>query len=173
MTPVTRLARCWLTLLPWSAGISAARFEDRRPLPLNKRRGSPPSHSALRGAVSFGGKSLEHYVHELSEVRRLTLEGLAARDDAWLERTQSRLTGSRIGSGRPSRRRSGNRSRNRSGNHRAVGLIGLSGPDAWQRLLVSTKLRRQGHQARAVPDAHVSPLTCAPRSRSPCARRAG
>ena len=35
------------------------------------------------------GKSLEHYVHELSEVRRLTLEGLAARDDAWLERALS------------------------------------------------------------------------------------
>jgi len=31
-------------------------------------------------------KPLEHYIHELSEARRLTLEGLAARDDAWLER---------------------------------------------------------------------------------------
>jgi hypothetical protein len=33
------------------------------------------------------GKPLEHYVHELGEVRRRTLEGLAARDDVWLERT--------------------------------------------------------------------------------------
>ena len=32
-------------------------------------------------------KPLEHYVHELSEARRPTLEGLAARDDAWLEQS--------------------------------------------------------------------------------------
>ena len=30
---------------------------------------------------------LEHYVQELSNVRRLTLEALAARGDEWLERT--------------------------------------------------------------------------------------
>jgi hypothetical protein len=32
---------------------------------------------------------LEHYVRELGEVRRVTLEGLGARDDAWLEQTLS------------------------------------------------------------------------------------
>ena len=38
-------------------------------------------------AVERGYQPLEHYVHELSETRRRTLEELAARDDAWLERT--------------------------------------------------------------------------------------
>lgn len=57
----------------------------------------PPSaqeNAALEPALTLGaegrrllrGKPLEHYVHELSESRRLTLEGLAARDDEWLER---------------------------------------------------------------------------------------
>jgi uncharacterized damage-inducible protein DinB len=57
----------------------------------------PPSaqeNAALEPALTLGaegrrllrGKPLEHYVQELSESRRLTLEGLAARDDEWLER---------------------------------------------------------------------------------------
>lgn len=33
------------------------------------------------------GHPLEHYLKELKTVRRATLEGLAARDDAWLERS--------------------------------------------------------------------------------------
>jgi len=35
------------------------------------------------------GCPLEHYLEELTAVRRGTLETLAARDDAWLERTVS------------------------------------------------------------------------------------
>jgi uncharacterized damage-inducible protein DinB len=57
----------------------------------------PPSaqeNAALEPALTLGAegrrllreKPLEHYVHELNEVRRLTLESLAARDDEWLER---------------------------------------------------------------------------------------
>jgi len=61
-------------------------FEERPP--------SVQENAALEPALTLGaegrrllrGKPLEHYVHELSESRRLTLEGLAARDDAWLER---------------------------------------------------------------------------------------
>ena len=33
------------------------------------------------------GQPLEHYLDELAHVRRVTLENLAARDDAWLERS--------------------------------------------------------------------------------------
>jgi len=58
----------------------------------------PPSAeetAALEPALTLGaearrrlrGKSLEHYIHELSEARRITLAGLAARDDKWLEQS--------------------------------------------------------------------------------------
>jgi uncharacterized damage-inducible protein DinB len=61
-------------------------FEERPP--------SAQENAALEPALTLGaegrrllrGKPLEHYIHELSESRRLTLEGLAARDDEWLER---------------------------------------------------------------------------------------
>jgi len=61
-------------------------FEERTP--------SPQENAALEPALTLGpegrrllrDKPLEHYIHELNEVRRLTLEGLAARDDEWLER---------------------------------------------------------------------------------------
>jgi uncharacterized damage-inducible protein DinB len=51
--------------------------------------------AALEPALTLGaearrrlrGKSLEHYVHELSEARRVTLAGLAARDDEWFEQS--------------------------------------------------------------------------------------
>jgi hypothetical protein len=33
------------------------------------------------------GSPLEHYLEELTAVRQVTLETLAARDDVWLERT--------------------------------------------------------------------------------------
>ena len=58
----------------------------------------PPSAeetAALEPALTLGaearrllrGKSLEHYVNELNEARRVTLAGLAARDDEWLEQS--------------------------------------------------------------------------------------
>ena len=62
-------------------------FDERPP--------SPEETAALEPALTLGaearrllrGKSLEHYVHELSEARRVTLAGLAARDDEWLEQS--------------------------------------------------------------------------------------
>jgi len=67
-------------------GYQCITFHERPP--------SPQENAALEPALTLGAegrrllrdKPLEHYVHELSEARRLTLEGLAARDDAWLER---------------------------------------------------------------------------------------
>ena len=67
-------------------GYHCLTFEERRP--------SAPEQAAWEPALTLGAegrrllrdKPLEHYVHELGEARRLTLEGLAARDDAWLER---------------------------------------------------------------------------------------
>ena len=61
-------------------------FKDRPP--------SKEELAALEPALTLGAegrrllrdKPLEYYVHELAEVRRLTLETLADRDDAWLER---------------------------------------------------------------------------------------
>lgn len=41
------------------------------------------------GRHSLRGHPLEHYLEELSTVRQATLDGLAARDDAWLERSVS------------------------------------------------------------------------------------
>ena len=60
-------------------------FEDRPP--------SKEELAALEPALTLGAearrllrnKPLVHYVHELGETRRLTLEKLAPRDDAWLE----------------------------------------------------------------------------------------
>jgi uncharacterized damage-inducible protein DinB len=51
--------------------------------------------AALEPALTLGaearrllrGRSLEHYVHELTEARRITLAGLASRDDEWLEQS--------------------------------------------------------------------------------------
>jgi Protein of unknown function (DUF664) len=62
-------------------------FEERRPSALEQASWEPALTLGAEGCRLLRGKSLEHYVHELSEVRRHTLEGLAARDDAWLERT--------------------------------------------------------------------------------------
>ena len=50
--------------------------------------------AALEPALTLGAegrrllreKPLDHYVHQLAEARRVTLDGLATRDDEWLER---------------------------------------------------------------------------------------
>jgi uncharacterized damage-inducible protein DinB len=64
-------------------------------LSFEERVAPPEEHATWEPALTLGaegrrvlrGKPLEHYVHALDEARRLTLAGLAARDDAWLERS--------------------------------------------------------------------------------------
>ena len=51
-----------------------------------KNAGWEPALNSARGRRLLRDKPLEDYVHELSEVRRVTLAGLAARNDEWLER---------------------------------------------------------------------------------------
>ena len=67
-------------------GYQCLTFEDRAPSAPEQAAWEPALTLGAEGRRLLRGKPLEHYVHELSEVRRLTLEGLAARDDAWLER---------------------------------------------------------------------------------------
>jgi uncharacterized damage-inducible protein DinB len=68
-------------------GYQCLTFEERAPSPLEKAAWEPALTLGAEGRRLLRDKPLQHYVHELSDVRRLTLEGLAARDDAWLERT--------------------------------------------------------------------------------------
>ncbi len=70
-------------------GYQCLTFDDRRPSALEQAAWEPALTLGAEGRRLLRGKSLDDYVHELSEVRRLTLEGLAARDDAWLEQTLS------------------------------------------------------------------------------------
>jgi uncharacterized damage-inducible protein DinB len=67
-------------------GYQCITFEERPPSALENAALEPALTLGAEGRRLLRGKPLEHYVHELSETRRLTLEGLAARDDAWLER---------------------------------------------------------------------------------------
>jgi uncharacterized damage-inducible protein DinB len=64
-------------------------FEERSPSTVEYAGWEPALTLGAEGRRLLRGKPLEHYVHELSEARRLTLEGLAARDDVWLEQTLS------------------------------------------------------------------------------------
>jgi uncharacterized damage-inducible protein DinB len=67
-------------------GYQRITFEDRQPSAEENAAWQPALTLGAEGRRLLRGKPLEHYVHDLNEVRRLTLEGLAARDDAWLER---------------------------------------------------------------------------------------
>jgi uncharacterized damage-inducible protein DinB len=67
-------------------GYQCITFEERPPSTLENAALEPALTLGAEGRRLLRGKPLEHYVHELSEARRLTLEGLAARDDEWLER---------------------------------------------------------------------------------------
>jgi uncharacterized damage-inducible protein DinB len=61
---------------------------------LEDRRASEAELASWEPALTLGpaargvlrGKPLEHYVDDLTDVRRVTLEGLRIRDDEWLER---------------------------------------------------------------------------------------
>jgi hypothetical protein len=60
-------------------------FEERAPSAQEQAALEPALTLGAEGRRLLHGMPLEHYVHELDEARRVTLAGLAARDDAWLE----------------------------------------------------------------------------------------
>lgn len=64
-------------------------FDERQPTAEEEAAWEPALTLGAEGRRLLRGQPLEHYLHELSEARRVTLAGLAARDDAWLERTLS------------------------------------------------------------------------------------
>ncbi|HTI61988.1 MAG TPA: DUF664 domain-containing protein [Gemmatimonadaceae bacterium] len=64
-------------------------FEERMLSPAENELMSTALKLGDDGRRSLRGFPLEHYLDELAAVRRVTLEGLAARDDAWLERSVS------------------------------------------------------------------------------------
>ena len=68
-------------------GYQCLTFEERAPSALEKAAWEPALTLGAEGRRLLRGKPLEHYIHELNEVRRVTLAGLAGRDDAWLEQT--------------------------------------------------------------------------------------
>jgi uncharacterized damage-inducible protein DinB len=70
-------------------GYQILTFEERRPTAQEQATWEPALTLGAEGRRLLRGQPLEYYLDELSEVRRLTLKGLAARDDAWLERTLS------------------------------------------------------------------------------------
>ena len=70
-------------------GYQILTFEERQPTKPEQTSWEPALTLGAEARRLLRGKPLEYYVRELSEVRRVTLEGLAARDDAWLERTLS------------------------------------------------------------------------------------
>jgi uncharacterized damage-inducible protein DinB len=67
-------------------GYQCVTFEERTPTPQEQAAWEPALTLGAEGRRLLRGKPLDHYLQELSEVRRLTLEALAARDDEWLER---------------------------------------------------------------------------------------
>ena len=64
-------------------------FEERLLSSEENERWSAALKLGANGRRSLRDHQLEHYLEELTAVRRATLEGLAARDDAWLERRVS------------------------------------------------------------------------------------
>jgi uncharacterized damage-inducible protein DinB len=68
-------------------GYQCLTFEERRASDEEQASWEPALTLGAEARRSLRGKPLEHYLEELNDVRRLTLAGLAARDDEWLERT--------------------------------------------------------------------------------------
>ena len=64
-------------------------FEDRPLSPTENAQWSTALRLGAEGRRALRGRSLDDYLDELTSVRHLTLEGLAARDDGWLERSVS------------------------------------------------------------------------------------
>lgn len=63
--------------------------EERLLSPQENELWSAALKLGANGRHAFRGYPLEHYLEELAAVRRATLQALAARDDAWLERAVS------------------------------------------------------------------------------------
>lgn len=68
-------------------GYQLLTFEERRPSAEEQASWEPALTLGAGARDRLRGKPLDEYLHELDEVRRLSLAGLATRDDAWLERT--------------------------------------------------------------------------------------
>ena len=66
-------------------GYQCVTFDERQPSAVEKAGWEPALTLGAEGRRLLRNKPLEHYVHELSEVRRVTLATLATHDDAWLE----------------------------------------------------------------------------------------
>jgi uncharacterized damage-inducible protein DinB len=66
-------------------GYQLVTFEERQPSAQEKAGWEPALTLGAEGRRLLRNKPLEHYLHDLSEVRRLTLDSLSTRDDAWLE----------------------------------------------------------------------------------------
>jgi uncharacterized damage-inducible protein DinB len=64
-------------------------FEERLLSPQENELWSTALKLGANGQRSLRGHPLDHYLDELTAARRVTLETLATRDDAWLERTVS------------------------------------------------------------------------------------
>lgn len=62
-------------------------FEERMLSPAENERWSTALKLGDAGRRSLRGYPLEHYLDQLNAARQVTLDSLAARDDAWLERT--------------------------------------------------------------------------------------
>jgi hypothetical protein len=62
-------------------------FEDRVLSPDENAQWTIALKLGAEGQRALRGRSLDDYLDELQSVRHLTLERLAARDDAWLERS--------------------------------------------------------------------------------------
>jgi uncharacterized damage-inducible protein DinB len=64
-------------------------FEERLLSPQENEQWKTALNLGADGRRLLRGHSLQHYLEQLAAVRRVTLEGLAARDDDWLERSVS------------------------------------------------------------------------------------
>jgi hypothetical protein len=62
-------------------------FQDRRLSPEEEQRMATALKLGDDGRRDLRGQPLEHYLSELTAVRQATLDALATRDDAWLERS--------------------------------------------------------------------------------------
>jgi uncharacterized damage-inducible protein DinB len=60
-------------------------FDERPPTAAENAALEPALTLGAEGRRVLRGKPLDHYVQKLEEARRITLSGLAARDDEWLE----------------------------------------------------------------------------------------